>query len=94
MDFCNQSDPTTRKAVTAPIRDTYIPLKMLPVCCVCSLIRDEIGPFPVRERWVTSRTYRMTHGINPPEFPRTHTYCPACFKRAQATTQHFGEIGM
>jgi hypothetical protein len=52
---------------------------LLPVCCVCRLIRDETISFLHREHWVTERTYRKTHGVNPADFPLTHTYCPGCF---------------
>jgi hypothetical protein len=38
---------------------------LLPVCCLCRLIRDEIGASPDSARWVTQRTYRKTHGVNP-----------------------------
>ena len=43
--------PTTRKAPSAPMRETFVAPKMLPVCCVCSLIRDESRSFHHRERW-------------------------------------------
>jgi hypothetical protein len=86
---------TTREAPSAPMRETFIAPKMLPICCVCELIRDETGFPPDRERWVTSRTYRITHGVNPTEIAYTHTYCPECFRKAQETeTQYFCEIGM
>ena len=85
---------TTREAPSAPMRETFIAPKMLPVCCVCRLIRDETGSSPDRERWVTPRTYRTTHGINPADCPLTHTYCLTCFTKAQETTrQYFREIG-
>ena len=84
----------TRKAPSAPMRETFIAPKMLPVCCVCGLIRDETGSSPDRERWVTPRTYRMAHGVNPTEIALTHTYCPTCFRKTQATVmQYFREIG-
>jgi hypothetical protein len=56
---------TIRQAPSAPMRETFIAPKMLPVCCVCRLIRDETGSSPDRERWVTLWTYRTTHGVNP-----------------------------
>ena len=49
---------------------------LLPVCCVCRLIRDETRSSPHRAHWVTKRMYRKTHGVNPADFPLTHTYCP------------------
>jgi hypothetical protein len=85
---------TTREALSAPMRETFVAPMVLPVCCVCRLIRDETGFSPDRERWVRPRTYRMTHGVNPVGFPLTHTYCPTCFTKAQETvTQYFREIG-
>ena len=73
---------TTRRAPSALMRETFIKKpKMLPVCCVCELIRDETGSSLNRERWVTPRTYRTTHGVNPADFPLIHTYCPKCFTK-------------
>jgi hypothetical protein len=40
---------------------------LLPVCCLCGLIRDEIGASLDSTRWVTQGTYRKTHGVNPAE---------------------------
>jgi hypothetical protein len=94
MALGNLSAPTTREAPSAPMRETVIAPTMLPVCCVCGLIRDETGSFPDRECWITPRSYRKTHGANPADFPLTHTYCPKCFTKAQETTmQYFREIG-
>jgi len=58
---------------------------LLPVCCLCRLIRDEIGASPDRARWVTQRTYRKTHGVNPANCLQTHTYCPSCFTQVVET---------
>jgi hypothetical protein len=52
---------------------------LLPVCCMCGFIRDEIKASPDSERWVTQRTYRNTHGVNLADCLLTHTYCPECF---------------
>jgi hypothetical protein len=49
------------------------------VCCICGLLRDETGPSVDDERWVTHRTYRKTHGVDPADCLLTHTYCPQCF---------------
>ena len=60
-------------------------MALLPVCCVCRLIRDETRSSLHREHWVTERTYRKTHGVNPADFPLTHTYCPGCFMQVMKT---------
>jgi hypothetical protein len=52
---------------------------LLPVCCLCRLIRDEIGASHDSARWVTQRTYRKAHGVKPANCLQTHTYCPGCF---------------
>ena len=58
---------------------------LLPVCCLCGLIRDEIGTSLDRARWVTQGTYRTTHGVNPADCLQTHSYCPECLTQAMAT---------
>ena len=60
-------------------------MSLLPVCCLCRLIRDEVGPSLDRARWVTQRTYRKTHGVNPDDCLQTHTYCPGCFTQVMDT---------
>jgi hypothetical protein len=76
MVLGNLSAPTTRRVSSALMRETCVAPKMLPVCCVCELIRDETGPSFNRERWVTPWTYRTTHGVNPAELALTHTSRP------------------
>ena len=65
----------THAALSASGKET----RLLPVCCLCRLIRDEICPSLDRARWVTQRSYRKTHGVNPADCLQTHTYCPGCF---------------
>ena len=66
----------------------FIVPTMLPICCVCGLIRDETGFRPYHwTRWVTPLTYRKTHGVNPADIPPTHTYCLTCFTKAQAAVK-------
>ena len=85
---------TTREALSPPMREMFIAPKMLPVCSVCGLIRDETGSSPNHERWVTLRTYRRTHGMDPADVPLTHTYCQKCVTKAGNTTrQSFRKIG-
>ena len=52
--------------------------QILPVCCICGLIRDETGVF-LDERWVTEQIFLQTHGVYPAAYRFTHTYCPACY---------------
>lgn len=84
MALEKSSSQTIRVAPSAPMSETWIAPKILPVCCVCGLIRDETRSFPDPKRWVTPRTYRKAHGVNPADFPFTHTYCLTCFLRARA----------
>lgn len=58
---------------------------LLPVCCLCRRIREELSPSLDHARWVTQRTYRQTHGVNPADCLQTHTYCPGCFTQAMET---------
>ncbi|MDF0644423.1 MAG: hypothetical protein P0111_10355 [Nitrospira sp.] len=54
---------------------------LLPVCCLCGLIRVESEGSSAPERWVTSRIYEATHQIDPREYLFTHTYCPKCYHK-------------
>jgi hypothetical protein len=38
---------------------------LLPVCCMCGLLRDDTRPSFDDARWVTQRKYRNIHGVNP-----------------------------
>lgn len=85
---------TTDMTFSVRMRETFIPPTLLPVCCVCGLIRDDTRLSPDRELWVTHRTYHETHGVNPTELAHTHTYCQNCFTKVQDTTQqYFRNIG-
>ena len=80
---------TTREAPAAPIRAPVIPPILLPVCCICRKIRDHTGPSSDDEHWVTQRSYRKTHRINPADFLLTHTYCLNCFRKFQNTLRRY-----
>jgi hypothetical protein len=54
---------------------------LVPVCCICQLLRDEAEITVDHERWVTKRTYRKAHGATPNDARLTHTYCPNCFSQ-------------
>lgn len=71
----------THEAPSVSRRET----SLLPVCCLCGLIRDETRASLDRERWVTRGTYRKTHGVNPADCLLTHAYCPACFTQVMET---------
>ena len=84
----------SREAFSVLMREPFIAPTLLPVCCVCSLIRDDTRSSPGRELWVTQRTYHKTHAVNPSDLALTHTYCPTCFTEVQGTVrQDFQEIG-
>ena len=74
-------DNTLFTQITAFRKET----RLLPVCCLCRRIRDEIGPSLDSARWVTPRTYRKTYGVNPANYLKTHTYCPGCFTQVMET---------
>jgi hypothetical protein len=71
----------THEAPSASRRAT----PLLPVCCLCRLVRDATGASLDGTRWVTQRTYRKTHGVHPAKCLQTHTYCPGCFTQVRET---------
>jgi hypothetical protein len=84
----------TRDAPSVPRREAFIPPTLLPVCCACTLVRDDTRLSPGRELWGTQRTYHKTHGVNPAELALTHTYSPTCLTKLQDTVrQVVREIG-
>ena len=74
---------TTRKAPSAPVREPFIAPTLLPACCACGLVQDKAGATHDLDRWISQRTYRETHGVNPAEHALTHAYCPTCFAKVQ-----------
>jgi len=62
----------------APSASRRMP-SLLPLCCMCGLVRDEPANSLDHERWVPRRTYQKTHGAMPDDCVLTHTYCPNCF---------------
>lgn len=79
------SDIPFARIAQAALSASRIETPLLPVCCLCRLIRDEIGASPDSASWVTQRTYRKTHGVNPADCLQTHTYCPGCFTQVMET---------
>ena len=80
---------TTREALSPPMRETFVAPKMLPVYCVCRLIRDETESSPDRERSVTPRTYRTAHGVNPVELALTRTSRPTYFTKVLGRVRQY-----
>ena len=65
---------------------------LLPLCCICGLIRvQEPGLPPDHMLWVTQQRYRTTHGVNPMDCPLTHTYCPDCFTKVHDRVRSYSE---
>lgn len=88
-------DPTLRPSSPTPRLDTFIAPALLPVCCCCGLIRDDRSCPPGLDCWLTQRTYRAAHGIDPDKITQTHTYCPECFTKVQeAVREYFRETGV
>ena len=50
---------------------------LLPICCVCGLIRDSTES--PTETWVTKKVFRETHNEEASAYRLTHTYCPSCY---------------
>ena len=80
---------TTREAPSTQMREAFIAPKMLPVYCVCRLIREETESSPDRERSVTPRTYRTTYGVNPAELALTHTSRPTYFTKVLGRVRQY-----
>jgi hypothetical protein len=80
---------TPRETFSAPMKETFILPTLLPVCCVCKLVRDDTRLSSGRAPWVTQRTYREDHGVNPAELALTHTYCPNCSTNVQDTVRQY-----
>lgn len=70
---------TTGQSALAPTHKACVTERLLPVCCICGLIRDELRKLSHRVRWMTPQIYRTTYDVNPAKCLLTHTYCPKCF---------------
>ena len=80
-----QFTQTTREAPFDP----FVASSLLRACRACGLVQDEVGATPGLERWISQRTYRETHGVNPAELALTHTYCPTCFAKVREIVRQF-----
>jgi hypothetical protein len=53
----------------------------VPICCVCGLVRDELGDTAGDESWSDLGSYLDRHGMRGADYKLTHTYCPICVHR-------------
>ena len=84
---------TSCVSCSAPMRETFIVPTLLPICCVCGLIRDDTRFSPGRELWITQQTYHETYGVDPVELALAHTNCPTCYMKAHDNAQeNFWEV--
>jgi len=75
-----------------PPRSWHNDALLLPVCCICGLIRDDVALTPGRARWITLASYRSTHQMPSTDLVFTHTYCPDCLIQVQdRVRQYFNE---
>jgi hypothetical protein len=51
---------------------------ILPVCCVCGLIRDDTGVERGKGEWMKVDKFV----IQKTDVQVSHTYCPLCYKKA------------
>jgi len=75
--WCSTYFHTGSAAPGTSMAATMTHTTILPICCVCGLIREETGLEP--ESWVTKKVFRQSHGIDHSAYRLTHTYCPSCF---------------
>lgn len=66
--------------------EAYLEPHLLPVCCVCGLVRDDEAQAapPRRVSWMTLEQYQTTYVTHPAPFLFTHTYCPVCLAKIRA----------
>lgn len=74
--------------------DTYGIPRLLPVCCVCGLVRDDAAPhlpdLPAkRVSWVMLNDYRHATKTELASFHFTHTYCPDCLMQVLERVQEY-----
>jgi len=62
---------------------------LLPVCCICGLIRDDRSSTADRTRWIRLKTYRQIYHLSVNEELFTHTYCPDCFIQVQDQVRRY-----
>ena len=67
----------------------YMAPLLLPVCCICGLIRDKTASLSSRMSWVTRRSHRRAHNVHSTDLLFTHSYCPDCLLQAQTRMREF-----
>src|SRR5215210_5765165 len=78
---------TSWASCSVSMREAFTVPTLLPLCCVCGLIRDDTRFSPGRELWIAQRTYHESYGVHPAELALTHTYSPTCYTKAHDSVQ-------
>ncbi|MBX3234657.1 MAG: hypothetical protein KF814_00775 [Nitrospiraceae bacterium] len=50
----------------------------IPICCVCSAVRDDARKSGPTDQWSTLNQYLDDHGLKSGDYRLTHTYCDFC----------------
>ncbi len=50
----------------------------IPICCVCSAVRDDARRNDAPDQWSTLTHYLDVHGLKSGDYRLTHTYCDFC----------------
>jgi hypothetical protein len=79
----------TQPVIASSSPQAYVATRLIPVCCVCGLIRDELGSVPGRVSWVTLGSYRKGHKVHSTDLRFTHTYCPDCLAQVQDRVREY-----
>ena len=51
---------------------------VIPICCVCNKVRENVRAEGDRGQWDTLGVFLRAHHLSSGEYRLTHTYCPAC----------------
>jgi len=52
--------------------------RVIPICCVCNRVREEVQAISEGEYWDTLGAFLKRHHIANEDYQLSHTYCPAC----------------
>ncbi len=78
------------QTISFPGGETYRMPQLIPVCCICGLVRnDESAPPHQSASWITLKAYRSTLAVSPVHFLFTHTYCPHCLRQVQEKVREY-----